>query len=393
MAMNSKQLQEVPAVVRRAGSRHHVLARSAVAGIFFKIGIVGALLILTCILDTHTQTFKKEEFTYNQKITVDVEALAQITQEVSDFFSTAHTSNFYVQVNEGKVFKGVITLDDVKDTINFLAKTAKEKPKQLKTHWFYKHYFDFYRWYSDGTLCPAKIGKLPRGWKGSPEHLRITKYRMCKIYGSRAKTKKYSFPLYPRPSDEAGKTRDYIRNNPQEFIRFAYKKEEIRGGILENKAVLKPLAWVTPQGYEELAMQGSAVIDFQDGTMPQIFQVVVANGKENEDKYWFVALYEKRKPSKKYPIKVEPVPGVSFAGNISDVGFGKVVVMVGKNPLTLEKEMKVGVLVDTGSAFQDNLCKLDLFTGYFEEHHLFDEHCKQYPHTAEVYILIKKKKR
>ena len=358
-----------------------------------QVAVVTALLILTCVLDAHAQTFKKEEFTYNQKITVDVEALTQVTGEVSDFFSTAHKSNFYVQVNEGKVFKGIITLDDVQDTINFLANAAKKTPKQLKSHWFYKHYFDFYRWYSDGTLCPAKIGKLPRGWKGSPENLRITKYRICKIHGSRIKTKKYSFPLYPRPSDEVSKTRDYIRNNPEEFIRFAYKKNEISAGVLEHKGILKPIAWVTPQGYEELAMQGSAVIDFEDGTEPQTFQVVVGNGKEGADKYWFVAPYEKKKPSKKYPIKVEPVAGVSFAGNIVDVGFGKVLVMVGKNPLTLEKEMKVGVLVDTGSAFQDNLCKLDLFTGYFEDHHLFDEHCKQYPHTAEVYILIKKRKK
>ncbi len=360
--------------------------------ISLEVGAVTALLVLTCVLDANARTLKKVEPTYNQKIAVDQKALAQITEEVSQFLSHVHKS-VYVRVNEGNIFKGIATIDDVKDTMDFLAKHAKEHPSWLKSHWFYNTYFDFYRLYSDGDSCPVKIGKLPRGWIGAPNNHRITKYRICKIPGSHIKTKKYFFPLYPRPSDEAGKRRDFIRNNPEEFIRFAHTKDEILEGALENKGVLKPLAWVTLEGYNELVMQGSAVIDFEDQTVPQTFQVVVANNKEGADKYWFVAPYEKRKPSKKYPIKVEPISGVSFAGNISDIGFGKVLVMIGKNPQTLEKEMRVGVLTDTGNAFQDNLCKFDLFTGHFEDHHLFDEHCKQYPHTAEMYILIKKRKK
>ncbi len=368
--MNSKQLKEVS----------------------LRIGVVTAFFILTCVLDAHARTLKKVESVYNQKIAVDQKALALIAEEVSQFLSHVHKS-IYVQVSEGKIFKGIVTIDDVKDTINFLAKHAKEHPNWLKSHWFYNTYFDFYRLYSDGEFCPLKIGKLPRGWIGAPDNHRITKYRICKMHGSRTKTKKYFFPLYSRPSDEVGKTNERIRNNPEKFIRFMYKRSEILEGALEHKKEVQPLAWVTLEGYKELVMQGSAVIDFEDQTTPQTFQVVVENDMAREDKYWFVAPYEKRKPSKKYPIKVEPIPGVSFAGNISDIGFGKVLVMIGKNPLTLEKEMRVGVLTDTGTAFQDNLCKFDLFTGYFEEHQLFDEHCKQYPHTAEMYILIKKRKK
>jgi membrane-bound lytic murein transglycosylase len=357
-----------------------------------QVGAVTALLILTCVLDAHARTLKKVESTYNQKIAVDQKALAQVTEEVSQFLSHVHKST-YVQVTEGNIFKGIATVADVKDTIDFLAKTAKEHPSWLKSHWFYNTYFDFYRLYSDGEICSVKIGKLPRGWIGAPDNHRITKYRICKMHGSRGKTKKYFFPLYARPADEIGKSREYIRNHPEEFIRFSHKRNEILEGVLEHTKEAKPLAWVTLEGYKELVMQGSAVIDFEEETVPQMFQVVVENGKEGEDKYWFIAPYEKRKPSKKYPIKVEPVPGVSFAGNIPDIGFGKVLVMIGKNPQTLEKEMRVGVLTDTGNAFKDNLCKFDLFTGYFEDHHLFDEHCKPYPHTAEMYILIKKRKK
>jgi membrane-bound lytic murein transglycosylase len=116
------------------------------------------------------------------------------------------------------------------------------------------------------------------------------------------------------------------------------------------------------------------------------------NGRTGTDRYWFCTVYQDKRGSHKYPVKVEPVGGVSFAGNIPALGFGKVIMVIGKNTNTAEKEMRLGVLVDTGSAFKDNLCQLDLFTGYFEHHHLFQNHCKQYPHTAHVYILIKKKK-
>ncbi len=353
--------------------------------------IVAVLLVLTCVLDAHARTLEKVTFTYNRKIAVDIPALAQISQEVSQFLSTVHKSA-YVQVDEGKIFQGIISFDDVKATADFLAKTARENPAWLKTHWYYNTFFDFYRLYSDGTSCPAKIGKLPRGWKGAPEHHRITTYRVCKIPGSQKKTKKHIFPLYSRPVDEQGKTPSHIREHKKTLTRFAYTRQQIVDGALEpGKAQV--LAWVTPEGYNELVMQGSAVIDFEDGSPLTTFQAVVHNEKNVGDKYWFIAPYEKKKPSKKYPVKVDPVPGVSFAGNIPELGFGKLLVMVGKNPLTLEKEMRVGMLVDTGHAFQDNLCKFDLFTGYFENHEQSASHARQYPHTAEMYILIKKRGR
>ena len=352
--------------------------------------IITALLVLTCILDAHARTLQKITFTYNRKIAVDIPALAQLSQEVSQFLSTVHKSSF-VQVDEGNIFQGIISLNDVKETVVFLAKTASKNPGWLKTHWFYNTFFDFYRLYSDGSSCPAKIGKLPRGWKGSPEHHRITTYRICKISGSHKKTKEHDFPLYSCPFDEQGKKPGYIREHKKTLTRFAYTRQQIVDGALEpGKAQI--IAWVRSDGYNELVMQGSAVIDFEDGSPLQMFQVVVHNEKNVGDKYWFIAPYEKRKPSKKYPVKVDPIPGVSFAGNISELGFGKLLVMIGKNPLTLEEEMRIGMLVDTGHAFQDNLCKFDLFTGYFDNHEQSILHARQYPHTAQIYILIKKKK-
>lgn len=356
--------------------------------------IIAGLMLITCVLDMQAQTLEKvTQFTYNRKMAVNVPALAQISEEVSQFLSTVHKSA-YVQVDEGKIFKRLnISLEDVQQTAEFIAKTAREHPSWLNTPWFYREFFDIYRLYSDGPLCPAKMGKLPRGWPGAPSAHRITTYRVCKIPGSRIKTSVYNFPLYSRPFDEAHKGPRQHTAKKEPLTRFVYTRQEIVGGSLEpGKAQV--IAWVTLEGYKELVMQGSAMIDFDDGSPLQTFQVVVHNGKEGSEKYWFIAPYEKKR-SKKFPVKVDPVPGVSFAGNIAELGFGKVLLMIGKNPLDAdkEKEMMVGMLVDTGDAFQDNLCKFDLFTGYFEDHHLFKKHTRHYPHTAEIYIIIKKKKK
>lgn len=336
------------------------------------------------------QFFKKEPFTYNQKIDIDVEGVGKIAQEVSTFLQTAHTSK-YVTIDEGSCFKGMITLDDVKETIQFLAEQAKKNPKQLKHHWFYSHYFDFYRWHTDG--CLKKMGHIPRGWPQCPEAIRLTKYRVGKIHGSLKKTEQYDIPLYELPEDEKGKLPSYIASHREDFLRFSYTRTAIFEGALEGNAKTKVLAWVDFDGYKELLMQGSGIIYFGFFSPSLHIKIAGSNGKQDGEKYWFSVIHQTKKNSKKFPVKVEPVPGVSFAGNIEALGFGKVILLVGKNQITKEKEMRLGVLVDTGTAFKDNLCKLDLFVGHFENQEIFNEHCKQYPHTAHAYVLIKKKKK
>ncbi len=354
-----------------------------------RMGVLVGLATIVFVSESHSQSFKKEEFTYNQKIVVDVEGLQKIAQEVSDFFKTVHVSK-YVTVSEGTAFAGMITLDDVKETIDFLAQQAKKNPGQLKKHWFYKHYFDFYRWHTDG--CMEKMGCIPRGWP-KQDAIRLTKYRMCKIPGSRVRTDTYSFPLYEVPVDEKKVTPAQAAQHQDRYLRFLHSRSAILEGVLEGDERTKVLAWVKPEGYKELAMQGSALINFGIFSGDMHLKVARHNGKDGKERYWFSVPYVEKKSSKKWPQKVEPIPGVSFAGNISALGFGKVILLLGKNPKTLEQEMRVGVLVDTGDAFKDNLCKLDLFTGYFEHPAHFDDHCKNYPHTAHAYVLIKKKKK
>jgi hypothetical protein len=91
-----------------------------------KISVVVGLIIMVCVTEAHTQSFKKEPYTYNQKMVLDIPALQTITKEVSDFFKKVPQSNF-IKVDEGSVFKGMFTLQDVQDTVDFLASQAKKK--------------------------------------------------------------------------------------------------------------------------------------------------------------------------------------------------------------------------------------------------------------------------
>ena len=221
-----------------------------------KIGVVIGLVIVVCVTEAHSQSFIKEPFTYNQKIVFDVPGLQMISQDVSDFFKTVHKSK-YVKVGVGAAFEGMFTLEDVQKTIDFLASQAKKHPELLKQHWFYREHFDFYRWHTHG--CEKTIGPLPRGWQGCPEAVRITKYRISKIHGSLIKTKEYTFPLYESPSDEQGKTPAYIKEHQDQFVRFAFDRDAILKGALQDSTKTRVLMWVNFEGYKELAMQGSEI--------------------------------------------------------------------------------------------------------------------------------------
>ncbi len=331
--------------------------------------------------------FQKEECTFNRKTVINWRPLLELTQNTLDFLKTAHTSSYF-SIDEGSIFKGIITLKDVIDTADFMVKMGKKHPEWLEQLWFYKQFFDFYRWYPD-YHCIEHAGPFPRGWLKPPHGVRITYYHVTNITAEKEKTISHHIPLYGAPSDEKTKTLSYIRAHQEDFTRFKYTRHEIIHGALQHDKKIKLYGWVTLAGYKDLVMQGSGVLIFPDKQQSSV-SVAGSNGKEKDKQYFFIE-QKKQGPIKRHPTKVEPIADVAFAGNMQALGFGKIIAYVGKNPKTLEQEMRIGVLVDTGAAFKNNLCKLDLFTGYFDNEHLFKQHCKGFPHSAQVYVLIRKK--
>ncbi len=358
-----------------------------------RIAIVTFLFCLGCVCEAQAKFFTKcdakDPFYFNQKVIIDSANLTEIADHTAEFLKKVHTSK-YTSVSIGSVFKDTdITLKDVEDTVDFIARMGRLHPEWLRGTWFYTQYFDFYRWHTDHA-CFHKEGPFPLGWLRPPHAVRITNYRTLSISASDHKTKQYYYPLYEVPSDEKKHVPSYIASHRGEFLRFMFTLPQILAGALEGNPKTHVIAWVTEDGYRECAMQGSGLLAFKDGTTCMV-QITGHNNKDKKDRYFFVQRAKPRPKAGKHPVKVDPIPGVSFAGDIDALGFGKVFVFIGRNSQTLEKEMRVGVLVDTGGAFKDNLCKLDLFLGHFDNVLQFREAQTKFPHSAQVYMIIKKR--
>lgn len=324
--------------------------------------------------------FEKQNPLERKKIVTKAKILTFTAEEI---VKTLETSK-YIKKEPGLLKEHGITFDDVQETVRFIAEVGKKKPKLLKSPWFYNTYFDWYRWYGDKS---QQTEIMPKGWKGAPENIRTTTYRIIEIPGSTKKTKKYCCGLYHLPKDERVYRPSQKSEHRNKLLRFKYSRSEIFNGALEGNKQTYPVAWLTKKGYEELAMQGTSLIRFGKNDK-KFFGVEGHNGRDEPERYWFVSDIEKR--SKGHTI--QPQPGVTCAGDINLLGFGKTIALIGINPKTQKEEMRLQFLVDSGSAFKNNLSKLDLFAGYFENDAAFKAQTASYPHTARAYILIKKKR-
>ena len=320
-----------------------------------------------------------------ERIVTKGQDLVRVAQESADFLSKIHKSK-YTTVSAGLFKEYGITLDQVRETLEFIAETGLKRPRLLSSPWFFNMNFTFYRWYGDTKV---ELPSLPRGWKGPPECIRTTQYRITEIPGSKKKTAKYFYGLYEIPKDEIQLTPKEKNQYKDSLVRFKYSRSQIVAGALESNASTKPLAWVTEKGRREFAMQGSALINFKDGEK-KLLRVAGSNGQPGVEKYWYACEVSKRPVNSDFPVKVKPRADVTYAGDIKLLGFGKIIALVGWNSERQEMQTRLGVLVDTGGAFKNNLSKLDMFTGYFKDEISFKRHITSYPHTAQAYILIKK---
>ena len=350
--------------------------------------IILLLLPFSLCSKAHFKKLVTPKISYSIK--TDPHPLRRIAYDASDFLKKVHLSK-YVSADEG-LFKGYgITLKDVIDTLDFVVDIATKKPELLRSHWFLKNNFDFYRWHGDEVGFKKSELVIPVGDSPPPETVKITKYRIAKIKGSYKKTKQYSVPLYKKPSDEEGVLPSIIAKDRSKYLRFKYTRDQILSGALKHNKKTKPLVWLTPEGYADFRMQGSLVVEFPD-KKHMLVNVAGHNGKPKGDHYWFgVEVKEQDRTKTNLPVKVRPISGVSFAGNVKDLGFGKLIALHGKTASCRRPEMRLGVLVDTGSAFKNNLYQLDLFAGYFETEAAFKKYNQKFFATAQAYVLIKKK--
>jgi hypothetical protein len=275
-----------------------------------------------------------------------------------------------------------VTVQDILKTLDFMIAVLQEditqnRPTRLQDPNFINTHFRVIKW---SAYNPEKPNQ---------KRLRITKYAVFTHPGSRKKTPTFNTPIYSL-KDRSGQDKFYTKYTKQDVLLGIYEP----GGKEFGK--VQPLAYLTRTGLEEALMQGTILINFNDGSQA-LFNVDKNNempyirglAAKAQKRYWYFKEVDAIKGygydiSKKISIK----PGVTFAGDVLNVGLGRIVVL--ESNQAGRKKLQLGVVADTGGAFLPNLYQLDFLAGVFRSQKEFQNHIRQLPEYANAYILVKK---
>lgn len=275
-----------------------------------------------------------------------------------------------------------VTIDDVLKTLDFMVAVLQEdiannRTTRLQNANFINSNFKVIKW---TPYNPKQTNQ---------QKLRITKYAVFNHPGSHKKTATYNIPIYSL-KDNLAADKFYTR----------YTKQDVLSGIYEpggkEYGKVEPIAYLTRQGLEEALMEGTILIKFTDGT-EEYFNVDRSNEMPYirglkataQKRYWY---FRKVNAIKGYGYKIDAKisikPGVTFAGDVLNIGLGKIIVL--EHTISGRKQLQMGVIADTGGAFLPNLHQLDFLAGIFNNHQEFGQKIAQMPDYANAYILVKK---
>ncbi|RCJ26633.1 hypothetical protein A6S26_14665 [Nostoc sp. ATCC 43529] len=275
-----------------------------------------------------------------------------------------------------------VTVQDVLKTLDFMSAILKEdisngRATRLQDPKFINANFRVIKW----TAYNPK--------NKQQKQLRITKYAVFTHTGSRKKTSTFNTGIYSL-KDNSNTDKFYTK----------YTKQDVLSGIYEpggrEFGKVQSLAYLTRTGLEEALMQGTVLINFTDG-YKAFFNVDRNNGMAYirglkptaQKRYWYFREVNAIKGyGYKIDAKISIKPGVTFAGDVLNVGLGKVIVI--EQTRGGRKHLQMGVMADTGGAFLPNLYQLDFLAGIFKNQKEFGQYVSQLPDYATAYFLVKK---
>jgi hypothetical protein len=274
-----------------------------------------------------------------------------------------------------------VNVQDILKTLDFMISVLQEdiannRATRLQDPNFINTNFRVIKWSAYNSQTPNQ------------KQLRITKYAVFTHPGSHKKTSTFNTPIYS------------LKDNSGNKFYTKYTKQDVLSGIYEpggkEFGKVEPLAYLTREGLEEALMQGTILINFTDGSkglfnvdrnneMPYLRGVKATAQK----RYWYFRQVDAIKGyGYKIDAKISIKPGVTFAGDVLNIGLGRVIVL--EHTKGGRKQLQLGVLSDTGGAFLPNLHQLDFLAGVFQNRKDFDQHIKQLPEYATAYVLVKK---
>ena len=275
-----------------------------------------------------------------------------------------------------------VTIPKVLETLDFMIDTIqsdleKKQPSRLQDPKFINDHFRAIEW---TPFNPEKKAE---------KRLRITKYAVFTHPGSHTRTAEFNAGIYAlTPIAES------------EQLRVKYSKQDALSNIYEpggkEHGKVEPLAYLSRGGLESALMEGTILIKFPDGTseffnVDRNNEVAYIKGVDpsKQKRYWY---FKKVNSIKGYgrtiETKISIEPGVTFAGDVLNIGLGKMVVV--EQSIGGKQHLQMGIIADTGGAFLPNLHQLDFLAGVFGNNSEYVSHVKELPDYAKAYILVKR---
>lgn len=358
------------------------------------------LLVLATSNDAIANRFVKQNL-------INVPTLSQLN--TSDLCSVAKSTLTYKdEENPNQAWQSSIKLPDnvsierVEETLEFICQLVNSgKGELLKDPQYLNSQFDAFHWRPDKDTANQLANKSTNSRKSQmlraipDDKIFLTKYYTKLLKGSKVKSSEYNVALYQLPYDELGLSPEEAQQKQEELTRFKYTRQDVIAGALEHKKLAKPLIWLTEESLHDVLLQGTGVLNV-DGTL-RYFNVHRNNGiaydytigKTEQARYWYFAEVNGIKGyGNTIDRKIDLLPRVSFAGNVDQLGLGKLFLV------SFEKgdfqQAQLGILADEGGAFDNNLFQLDwLVESYYgwADYHAENKH---FPDYADVWLLVKK---
>ncbi|HLP62814.1 MAG TPA: hypothetical protein VK186_28505 [Candidatus Deferrimicrobium sp.] len=322
-------------------------------------------------------------------ITVKPEALLKQIDAVLVYFQK-YKNQDPKAIHAGLLSQMGITLADIENTLRFLKATISEDmtkgiESRLNDPLFLQKHFRFIKWRPQ-----------PQPPIDSPayEKIRITKYAVFTIDGALEKNDYFKYALYGLPNDERGLTLQGAEKKRDSLSRFRYTRQQVLNGVYEQGGA-EPLVWVTRQGLEEALLEGTICVALEKG-VTQYFNVDRANdisydpskSPGDQARYWYFARVQQPRG---YGLDIHsqlPIyAGAALAGDVYNLGLGKVMGILYNVPGSKRKKMILGILADTGGAFSPNLFQLDYYLGVLHSRNEFNRLIKTLPEFAEVFFI------
>jgi len=356
---------------------------------------------------TQSGKFKLESPVLGDVSGFEIEDLCTVAKNTRHYLTSFSDDSF--AVHKGTVISSEVTVEQVKNTLSFICKIVEEdtrhkRESRLKDKKFLINNFNFFKWTPDKKTATEIASKSTNKIKTRmlmnipDDEIFLTKYYTKLLDASLNKTNRYSQALYALPYDEKGKSLTQAELEKVHLTRFKYTRQQVIDGELLKNNLAKPLVWLTEEALHDVLLQGTGVLNI-DGQI-RYFNVHRNNGiaynysigKREQPRYWyFIETPEIMGYGKTQQSKIAIKPQVTFAGNVAELGLGKLIlVSYPESKGNTNMISRMGVLADQGGAFDGNLFQLDLLVDSYRGWSDYHQANKHLPDYAQAWIMLVK---